>query len=147
MEIVIAHAETAASLLRCYPIMSQLRPHIREDEFVERVSRLQTQGYKLAYLEADSQIRALAGYRFMELLAWGPFCYVDDLVTDAASRSQAFGRTLFEWVVARAREAGCEQFHLDSGVQRFDAHRFYLARRMAITCHHFAMSLPNDRNA
>lgn len=147
MEAIIAHAESAAAILRCYPVMSQLRPHIREDEFVGRVSRLQTQGYRLAYLEADSQIRALAGYRFTECLAWGALCYLDDLVTDADSRSQAFGRTLVDWVVARAREAGCEQFHLDSGVQRFDAHRFYLARRMAITCHHFAMPLSDDRNA
>ena len=69
MEPIIAHAETAASILRCYPVMSQLRPHIREDEFVGRVARLQKQGYKLAYLEAGSRIRALAGYRFMELLA------------------------------------------------------------------------------
>jgi GNAT superfamily N-acetyltransferase len=145
MAITIAHAETAAAIQRCYPVMSQLRPQIREDEFVERVIRLQTQGYRLAYLEADSCIRALAGYRFMEVLAHGRFCYVDDLVTDANSRSQAFGRTLFDWVVARAREADCEQFHLDSGVQRFAAHRFYLARRMAITSHHFAMSL-TDRN-
>ena len=91
-EAIIAHAESAAAILRCYPVMSQLRPHIREDEFVERVSRLQKQGYRLAYLEADSQIRALAGYRFMERLAWGPFCYVDDLVTDSNSRSQAFGQ-------------------------------------------------------
>ena len=146
MEVTIALAETPSAILRCYPVMSQLRPHVREDEFVERVSRMQTQGYRLAYLEADTQIRALAGYRFMELLAWGPFCYVDDLVTDSNSRSQAFGQRLFDWVAARAREAGCEQLHLDSGVQRFDAHRFYLARRMAITAHHFALPLSNDRD-
>lgn len=148
METIIAHAETPASILRCYPVMAQLRPHIREEEFAGRVERLQqTQSYRLAYLEVGSEIRALAGYRLMEMLAWGPFCYVDDLVTDSGSRSRAFGRALFDWVVARAREAGCEQFHLDSGVQRFDAHRFYLARRMAITCHHFAMPLTSEDDA
>jgi hypothetical protein len=30
---------------------------------------------------------------------------------------------------------------LDSGVQRFGAHRFYLRRRMNITSHHFAIDL------
>ena len=29
--------------------------------------------------------------------------------------------------------------HLDSGVQRFGAHRFYLASRMDIIAHHFSM--------
>jgi GNAT superfamily N-acetyltransferase len=143
MEVIIAHAETAESIRRCFPVMAQLRPHLQEDEFVERVARQRDEGYRLAYLEADAQIRAVAGYRYIESLAWGRFCYVDDLVTDSGSRSRAFGRTLFDWLVARAREAGCEQFHLDSGVQRFDAHRFYLARRMAISCHHFSMSIAN----
>jgi GNAT superfamily N-acetyltransferase len=138
----IAHAETDASILRCFPIMAQLRPHLREADFVERIQRQQQDGYRLAYLEADGQVRALAGYRFSECLAWGRFCYVDDLVTDSASRSAGFGRALFDWTVARAKEAGCEQLHLDSGVQRFDAHRFYLARRMAISAHHFYMTLP-----
>ena len=36
------------------------------------------------------------------------------------------------WLVEYARGEGCDQFHLDSGVQRFAAHRFYLNRRMAI---------------
>jgi GNAT superfamily N-acetyltransferase len=77
----------------------------------------------------------------LEFLAWGRVCYVDDLITDSESRSRGFAGALFDWVIARAREAGCDQFHLDSGVQRFDAHRFYLAHRMAISCHHFSMPL------
>jgi hypothetical protein len=31
---------------------------------------------------------------------------------------------------------------LDSGVTRFDAHRFYLRERMHIQSHHFALALP-----
>ena len=67
--------------------------------------------------------------------------YVDDLVTDDAERSQGWGGRLLDWLIETAREAGCQQFHLDSGVQRFGAHRFYLMKRMQITCHHFALNL------
>ena len=144
MNVTIGHAETDTAILRCFPVMSQLRPHLQECDFVERIRRQQKDGYRLAHLEADGRIRALAGYRFCEFLAWGRTCYIDDLVTDSSSRSEGFGRALFDWVAARAREAGCEQLHLDSGVQRFDAHRFYLARRMAISCHHFSMNLAHE---
>jgi GNAT superfamily N-acetyltransferase len=147
MSPLIAHADTSECIARCYPVMAQLRPHLVEGEFVQRVQRQQAQGYLLAYLESGGAIRALAGYRLSENLAWGRFCYIDDLVTDDASRSQSFGRTLFDWVTERAREAGCAQLHLDSGVQRFDAHRFYLARRMAITSHHFGMLLQSTAEA
>ena len=63
------------------------------------------------------------------------------------ARSQGFLRILFDWLVLRARRAGCEQLHLDSSVQRFDAHRFYFARRMAIACHHFSLPLADEQNA
>jgi GNAT superfamily N-acetyltransferase len=86
-------------------------------------------------------VRAVAGFRIAEFLAWGRILYVDDLVTASAQRSRGHGQALFDWLVARARANGCAQLHLDSGVQRFDAHRFYLRQRMSITSHHFALQL------
>ena len=67
--------------------------------------------------------------------------YVDDLVADESSRSQGHGGALFDWLVRHAKESACSQLHLDSGVQRFSAHRFYLAKRMQIVCHHFSLEL------
>jgi hypothetical protein len=48
---------------------------------------------------------------------------------------------LFDWLVAQAREHGCARLELDSGVQRFRAHRFYLMKRMEISSHHFMLKL------
>ena len=140
-DIVIARAETVESIERCFPVMSQLRPHVAASEFVSRVQSQQAQGYRLAYLEAQSRVRAAAGYRFVESLAWGRHCYVDDLVTDESERSRGFGRMIFDWLVSRAREADCTQFHLDSGVHRFAAHRFYFKGGLVISSHHFSMTL------
>ena len=147
LKTIIAHAETESNIARCFPVMLQLRPHIPEADFVFRVQRQQKQGYRLAYLEAESCVRAVAGYRIGECLSSGRFCYVDDLVTDEQHRSHGFGRMLFDWLMDRATEAGCEGLELDSGVQRFAAHRFYLTQRMKISSHHFSISLANDRNA
>ena len=76
-----------------------------------------------------------------EWLAWGKALYVDDLVTDEAARSSGVGAAMMGWLVTHAREAGCAELHLDSGVQRYGAHRFYLTQRMNITSHHFALRL------
>jgi GNAT superfamily N-acetyltransferase len=141
MSATISLAETPEDILRCYPVMAQLRPHLAESEFVERITRQQSQGYQLAFLQSGEEVPVVAGYRMLENLAWGRFCYVDDLVTAEGSRSTGMGQTMFTWLLEAAREAGCEQLHLDSGVQRFDAHRFYLTQRMAITSHHFGLTL------
>jgi hypothetical protein len=40
-----------------------------------------------------------------------------------------------------ARSQNCQQLTIDSGVQRFAAHRFYLMQRMNITSHHSTLEL------
>lgn len=101
---------------------------------------MEVAGYGLAYL-SDGGVRAVAGFRVSECLAWGKFMYVDDLVSKDGERSKGYGGELFDWLVEHARSEGCDQFHLDSGVQRFAAHRFYLNRRMFIEAHHFGLKL------
>lgn len=125
----------------CFDVMSQLRTHLVRDEFVERVQRQMKDGYRFVAVECDGVIVAAAGYRISENLAWGRFMYVDDLVTDEHARSCGHGQLLLDWLIARARDEGCEEFHLDSGVHRFAAHRFYLRNRMDISSHHFSRRL------
>ena len=139
--IEIAIAESVEELHRCFPVMHELRGHLDLARFQAQVERQRNDGYRIAYVEDAGEIRAVAGFRIGEFLAWGKTLYVDDLVTRAADRSKGYGDQLFDWLVACAREAGCDQFHLDSGVQRFGAHRFYLRKRMDIAAHHFAMRL------
>jgi GNAT superfamily N-acetyltransferase len=125
----------------CYAVMAELRPHVPPGEFVRRVKRqAEEAGYKLACL-MDVEVKAVAGFRVSECLAWGKFLYVDDLVAKAAERSKGYGGALFDWLVEYAKAENCDQFHLDSGVQRFDAHRFYLNKRMMIEGHHFGLKL------
>ena len=140
--IVIRLLQATDDILRCFPLMADLRPHLREDEFVLRVRGQQREhGYRLAVLEEDGAVRAVAGFRIAECLAWGRFLYVDDLVTARSVRFRGYGQQLFDWLLAEARKEGCEQLHLDSGVQRYPAHGFYLKNRLHITSHHFTRVL------
>jgi GNAT superfamily N-acetyltransferase len=141
----LAIAETSDEVRRCYPVMRELRTHLAsEEEFLERVALQQEQGYQLAFLESDGQVRAVAGYRFLESLFSGKNLYVDDLVTRDADRSHGYGGQLLDWLIEQARANKCETLELDSGVQRFDAHRFYFSKRMSISSYHFRIKLePN----
>ena len=75
MSVVIA--QTRKELLRCYPVMVQLRPHLTESSFIERVERQTPEGYKLAFVEDAGRVVSVAGFRLMHSLAWGKFMYVD----------------------------------------------------------------------
>lgn len=134
-------AATDAEVGACFSVMHQLRPHLLADAFVDRVRVQEANGYHLAALADDGVVRCVAGYRFIENLYSGRVLYVDDLVTDDTVRSKGYGKAMLDWLLDQAKAEHCDTFELDSGVQRFDAHRFYLVHRMAIVSHHFRMKV------
>jgi GNAT superfamily N-acetyltransferase len=137
-------AESDADIRRCFAVLSQLRPHLSAEDFVPRIRRMQREGFVLASLEESGEVRAVAGYRYLDLLFSGLTLYVDDLVTDASQRSRGHGAALLQWLQEQARARGCTTLTLDSGVQRTEAHRFYFRQRMSIRSYHFSLPLPNS---
>jgi GNAT superfamily N-acetyltransferase len=126
----------------CFPVMSELRPHLSRGAFVSTIERLiATTHFSLAYLD-DNGIKAVAGYRVSEWLHAGRYLEIEDLVTASDARSKGFGGALFDWLVSEASRQSCRQIRLLSGVKRTDAHRFYLRKGMVIEAHYFSMNLP-----
>ena len=134
-------AEAPDEIARCFPVMAYLRPKLFEDEFVDRVETQHAQGYRLAYVEDEGEVVAVAGFRVMEMLSTGRTLYVDDLVTDETRRSRGYGKAMLDWLQEYTRAAGCETFSLDSGTFRQEAHAFYFRERMRVTSFHFAKKL------
>lgn len=139
MDVVLA--QTPQQIAACYAVMKELRTDLLESQFVHAVQTQMMDGYRLAYLAQEGIVVAVAGFRILSNLAWGHHMYIEDLVTMGQRRSRGCGRALFHWLRQYAQSQGCGQIHLDSGVQRFEAHRFYLREGMCIASHHFAMVL------
>ncbi len=138
----IRRAESDAEIARLFPVIRELRPHLKDaDEFVARVRRQQKQGYRLIYVEDDGVPVACAGYRLVEYLFAGLSLYVDDLICLESHRGKGFAAALMRWMEVRAREEGCETFHLDSGTHRQRAHHFYFRQGLSITSFHFVKKL------
>jgi GNAT superfamily N-acetyltransferase len=138
----IAIARTPEEIDACYPVMSQLRPKLRREDFVKRVGELAAAtGLTLAYLE-DAGVQAVAGYRISDWLAGGRYLEIEDLVTADGARSRGYGSALFDWIVDLAAREGCLQVRLVSHLRRVDAHRFYLRKGMMQEAYYFSMNVP-----
>ncbi len=139
----IQSGETGSAFLAMQTLRTRLAD---EAEFVRRVDDVQRgEGYRLvgAFDPDDPLASAVAGFREGHNLAWGHFLYVDDLATRPEFRRRGYGTALLVWLAREAARLGCEQLHLDSGVEldRGDAHRLYLNSGLVITSHHFARRL------
>lgn len=130
---MVSEADVAST----FPVMRRLRAHLEEDGYLETVERMRRSGYRLTAVVDEDRVRCVAGFRVQENLYGGRHLYVDDLITDGDTRSQGHGRQMLDWLVVEARRNGCGQFHLDSGVQRSDTHRFYFREGLTISAYHF----------
>jgi len=138
----IRQAETDAEIARLFPVIRELRPHLKDgDDLVARVRRQERQGYRLIYVEDAGAPVSCAGFRFAEHLFAERALYVDDLICVESHRGKGFAEALMRWMETHAREQGCETFHLDSGTQRLRAHHFYFRLGLSITSFHFVKKL------
>jgi len=126
---------------RCFPVMQELRTHLNAGSFLERVRDQEAHGYQLGYLEEEGKIVAVAGFRVSSNLFVGKHLYVDDLVTAERARSKGYGKALMSALRNIAIENNCSYFHLDSGTQRDQAHKFYFREGMTISTFHFSETL------
>ena len=128
-----------------YAAMLELRPDIgTEPEFVARVNDVQRPaGYRIvaSFDDGEPAAVAAAGFHIGDALAWGHFLYVADLVTRGSARRGGHATGLLDWIRGEAERNACDSLQLDSGSQRHDAHRLYLARGYRITGHHFGQLL------
>jgi GNAT superfamily N-acetyltransferase len=140
---MLSEAEVAAT----FPVMRQLRTHLDEAAYAERVRRMRGGGYRLAAVIEAGEVRCVAGFRVQEFLYAGRHLYVDDLISAQDARSAGHGARMLRWLEDVARREGCGQLHLDSGVQRKDAHRFYFREGLGISSFHFSKQLPDTTEA
>jgi len=140
-------AESAAQIAAAAEVLLELRPAFSKPELITQIAVQRRNGYQIACTEQNGQVLCVAGFVIGTKLGWGKHMYVDDLVTAEAQRSSGAGAQMVSWLKQYARRLGCGQLHLDSGVQRFRAHRFYLREGFVIAGHHFSITdlAPDDR--
>jgi GNAT superfamily N-acetyltransferase len=138
-QIDIRTVEQAADIAACHDVMAELRPHLKDvDSFVQQVMRQRERGYRLSAAWSNDRVIGATGYRLQENLLYGSFVFVDDLVVHHDFRSHGIGAQLLSTARDYARQQGCRQFVLDTGLHMPHAQRFYfrqglLARAMGFT--------------
>jgi GNAT superfamily N-acetyltransferase len=137
----IQYANTTAELNACFEVMKELRPHHGLDSFLSAIHAMQQEGYHMLYLEDEGRIVSVAGFRFTTTLYDGLIIDFDDFVTVESGRSKGYGAKVFDHLAGIAREKGIKAIHLNSAHHRYDAHRFYLNKKMKIMAHHFRLEI------
>ena len=141
MKLTTISAKTDEEINACFDVMLELRPHLEREGFLPTVREMEQSGYQLVYLQDDTNVVAVAGYRIAINLFMGKHLYVDELVTSKDHRSRGSGERLIDWLRELAIAENCSHLHLDSGTHRGRAHKFYFEQGFTIASYHFSEPL------
>lgn len=117
---------TPSDLPRFYALLKELRPHLGWEDFQTHYQAAHTaDGYQLVGLELGGELAALMGYRVLHDFVHGRHLYIDDLVTNLKFRSQGLGARLLKQAEVLARELGCSNVRLCTGIDNERGKAFY----------------------
>lgn len=133
----ITQCNSDQEIMATYPIMSQLRPHIAEENYLALIREMEGQGGTLIAAKDGDNVLGCAFFRRETRLFTGPMVYVDDLVSDSNQRSKGVGHALIDWLSEFCQSRDIKNLVLDSGVQRGSAHKFYFREGFTVTSFNF----------
>jgi GNAT superfamily N-acetyltransferase len=139
----IEYATSDEQLLKCRKAILELRPHIPNEEYLEKAKLLLSEGAKMIYVDGVGDAPAIAVFRMNYYFFRGKNIYIDDLGTLKEERGKGYGGALLDFIIDFAKENNCANVHLDSGYhkERYDAHRLYLNKGFYLASHHFVLDL------
>jgi GNAT superfamily N-acetyltransferase len=139
----VQFAVTDDQLLKCRSAILELRPHIAEEDYLEKAKLLLSEGAKMVYVNEGADAPAVGVFRINYYFFRGKNLYIDDLGTLKAHRGKGYAGLLLDFMIAHAKDNNCENVHLDSGYhkERYDAHRLYLNKGFHLASHHFVLDL------
>ena len=143
MTEILRHADTAADLAACFPVMREPRPRLTgAEEPAGRVARQARAGYRILVAWRDHEAVGLAGHRPQENLMRGPFCYVDDPVVRTDLRRSWLGARPLAAVGMEAKVEGPPCLVPNTDLSNVPGQRFYVRFGLLPAAPRFAMRLP-----
>ncbi|KAA0966045.1 GNAT family N-acetyltransferase [Sporosarcina sp. ANT_H38] len=121
----ILELTTTVQWKEAFLIMKQLRLDLVEETYLDLLSEMKIDGYRLFAFFSENTIVAVAGLSLRVNFYNKRHVFIYDLVTDASHRSLGYGERLLTYIHKWSKDNGAEYVALESGIQRTDAHRFY----------------------
>ena len=101
-------AQTQADLEHFYPLLTELRPNLTFDKFLDTYYNAQKNDqYELVGFLDGEEVIALIGYRILYDFVRGRHLYIDDLITNKNFRSKGAGAFVLQFAEDKARELNC----------------------------------------
>lgn len=130
-----------ADVKAAYDVLRHMYPDMTSEEYVKIALARLAEGYRLvAVLDGDKMV-SVAGFWIGMRFYCGKFIQLDNFVTLPDYRGRAVGKLLVDWIKDLGRAENCNRVILDTYVDNYPAHRFFLREGFIIRGYHLNFML------
>jgi len=120
------------------PLVHELMGHTVDNSLLkQRYSEMFQQNYECFGIYDDENLIGVFGLWFMTRHYAGKSCEQDHVYILPENRNGGLGKKVFEWIFNYAISKGCETFELNSYVNNYPSHKFYMNLGYDIKGYHF----------
>ena len=124
------------------PLIQRLMGNRFSDEILhQRFLEMFDQNYECFGMFFEEELVGVFGLWFMTRHYAGRSCEQDHIFLKEEFRDQGFGKQLFAFIDSYSRSRGCETLELNSYVENYRSHKFYLNLGFVIKGYHFLKNL------
>ncbi|WP_243735793.1 GNAT family N-acetyltransferase [Christiangramia sabulilitoris] len=124
------------------PYLKKLYREPPSDEILhKRLLEMFDQNYECFGIYMEKRLIGVFGLWFMTRHYAGRSCEVDHIYIDDAFQRKGIGQSLFEFIHEYVAAKGCETVELNSYVENFPSHKFYMNLGYIIRGYHFLKKL------
>ena len=129
-------------LHKVLPLIMELSEYQTEEQLLkERMMEMFDQNYECFGVYKDEEIIGVFGLWFMTRHYAGKSCEPDHVFILPKYQNRGLGEQVFNFIFEYSKEKGCETSELNSYVQNFKSHKFYMNHGYVIKGYHFLKKL------
>ena len=124
------------------PLIMELSEYQTEEMLLRsRMGEMFKQNYECFAIYLKGEVIGTFGLWFMTRHYAGKSCEADHVFIKPEYQNRGFGKEIFEYIFDYAKSKGCEMQELNSYVQNFKSHKFYMNLGYVIKGYHFLKKL------
>jgi len=134
--MIIRQLDSLKDMLDLYPVIAHMYPDMSFDSYSDILKERVENGYNMVAVFDGEDCVSAAGFWFGIRFYCDRFLQLDNMVTVPEFRDKGAGTMALEWIKSLAKKEGCKRILVDSYVENFDAHRFFLREGFVIRGYH-----------
>lgn len=132
----IRELTTIDEMLAAFEVLQHMYPKMTREKYGTIIRQRKEEGYRMVGVFDGNKCVSSAGFWIGVRFYCGKFIQLDNMVTLPEYRSKGAGKIITDFIKEIGKTENCLKVLVDTYVENFDAHRFFLKEGFIIRGYH-----------